>query len=343
MLADHPAGEYKVWTTMDSELQIYTEKHLNRTVNRLRAVSQGAVVMMRANGEVLAMVGGAGKDVTARGRNRAIKNRGLYCPAAASTMKIAVYTAALEQGLRPGSMIDASPIEHRDASGGLYHPTNHDGEIYGLVELRAAWSLSMNTAAVRLLEGQVGFKQFWSTVGRLGIRVDRKNNELGVALGQNLVCPLDMTQAYATIANNGTRSVGAGIVGIVNQAGWRVYHSQRQTDVAVKPDAARHMNELLQLSVAQGSTGNRAIRGLSQLSIAGKTGTIDEFGGAWFIGYVEPLGGFANVSSRLVIGVWLGNDIPKKIDGLYGGTAPADIFNAVVKDIYRHTRYLAAK
>ena len=82
---------------------------------------------------------------------------------------------------------------------------------------------------------------------------------------------------------------------------------------------------------------------MSDLHVAGKTGTIDEFTGAWFIGYVEPKAGFRKESNRIVIGIWLGNDTPIKSDGLYGGTAPADIFNSVVKDIYRHTNYLAAE
>lgn len=341
-LAKHPAGHYKVWTTMDPELQIYSEKHLNRTVNRLQAVSQGAVVVMRANGEVLAMVGGAGKDVAGRGRNRAIRNTGLFCPAAASTMKLVVYTAALEQGLLPDSLIDASPINHLDGNGRRYQPENHDGKTYGMVELRAAWSQSINTAAVHLLHGPVGFKLFWSMVKRLGIQVEQHSNELGVALGQNEVCPLDMTLAYATIANNGYRPGGTGIIGIVSESGWLVHRQRAQSRRVITPATAGHMDKLLHLSVARGSTGNRAAYALPALKIAGKTGTIDGFTGAWFIGYVEPLGGFVDAGDRLVIGVWLGNDTPKKIDGLYGGTAPAAVFNSVVRAIYRHTDYLVA-
>ena len=99
------------------------------------------------------------------------------------------------------------------------------------------------------------------------------------------------------------------------------------------------MSDLLLLSVSEGGTGTRAAHNLPKLLIAGKTGTIDDFTGAWFIGYAEPKNGFAKVSNRLVIGVWIGNDIPKKSPGLYGGTAPARVFNELVRDISEYTRY----
>ena len=343
-LANAPPGLYKVWTTMDAELQVYSQRRLNEAVSRIPGASQGAVVVMEANGQVLALVGGAGDSVVARGRNRAIATTGLNCPAAASTMKIVIYTTAFERGLSLESTIDASPFVHRDLSGKLYRPKNYDGKDYGHVGVGDAFAKSHNTASVRMLD-RYGFDDFRSTAQRYGLTLKGNRNELGLALGQNQVCPLEMTTAYATVANDGYRPRSDGIVGIINNAGFITYQSSVSTRYKfptsrdIGKGATEKMDNLLRLAVENEGTGARAKRNLPGLSIAGKTGTIDGYKGAWFIGYAEPQGGFQHNSQRLVIGIWIGNDVPKPTKGLYGGKEPARLFNELVRDISKHTQY----
>lgn len=343
-MSNSKPGLYKVWSTMDPELQIYSQRRLDEAINNLPKISQGVVVVMKASGQVLAMVGGSGDSLVARGRNRAIKTRGLNCPAAASTMKIVVYSAAIENGLTPNSLIDASPYEHTDTKGRVYRPQNYDRKVHGMVLLSDAFKKSFNTGTVRMLEA-FGFPQFRSIAKRYGLSLKGVANELGIALGQNQVCPLDMTVAYATLANNGYRPKGNGVVGIINNTGSLVYQkpNEKKWKMPWSRDlgsrTVKHMSTMLKLSVDKDSTGKRASRNLPALSIAGKTGTIDGFTGAWFIGYAEPKQGFVNAADRLVIGVWMGNDIPTPSQGLYGGTEPARVFNNLLRDISRHTHY----
>tara|TARA_Y100001934_G_scaffold248108_1_gene308462 strand:+ start:115 stop:408 length:294 start_codon:yes stop_codon:yes gene_type:complete len=81
-------------------------------------------------------------------------------------------------------------------------------------------------------------------------------------------------------------------------------------------------------AVIREGTGRRARPAVAtDLMVAGKTGTGDEFVDAWFVGYTPDL----------VMAVWIGNDVPRGMPGVYGGTAPAETFNAVLSDLLRHT------
>ncbi|MGB7182721.1 MAG: transglycosylase domain-containing protein, partial [Burkholderiaceae bacterium] len=115
VMASVPAGDYKLLTTLNAEVQVYARRRLSDTIRSMQAqgveVSQGAVVVMRPNGEVLAMVGGIGDDVGGRGVNRAKRTDGLFARPPASAFKPLVYLAALENGLSPDSVIAAGPVQ----------------------------------------------------------------------------------------------------------------------------------------------------------------------------------------------------------------------------------------
>jgi penicillin-binding protein 1A len=130
-LAQQPAGDYKILTSLNAEVQIYAERHLTAEVQRLSErgvpVTQGTVVVLQADGRVLAMVGGVGKDLTARGLNRAKRTSGLHTRPPASAFKPFVYLAALESGMDRNTLIDASPISIPMRGSEPYAPRNHDG------------------------------------------------------------------------------------------------------------------------------------------------------------------------------------------------------------------------
>ena len=119
---------------MNAEVQIYAERELEREVGRWRnravPVGQGAVVVMRPDGQVLAMVGGAGDDRVSRNINRAKRTKGLLPRPPASTFKPFLYLAALETGAGPNTRIEARPVNIRVGRNGYYRPRNYDGKVY---------------------------------------------------------------------------------------------------------------------------------------------------------------------------------------------------------------------
>ena len=332
-LTDLPDGDYKILTTLNAEVEIYAERHLEAQVRALQRAgipaSQGAVVVMRPDGRVLAMVGGVGDDVEARGFNRAKRTRGLLPRPPASAFKPFVYLTALEAGVDPDDLIDARPVSIRvPGDPRPYRPLNHDGRSYGYISLREGLVKSVNTAAVRLLHDRLGFEALFEVLGRLGIKTGDFRQQWGIALGSQGVPLMEMTTAYATFANGGTTVQPSGFVAITTDSGkvvWRAPAPSRRR--AFDPEDIEKLSGMLTGVVANG-TGAQARAGLPrEQPVAGKTGTGDSFVDAWFIGFTD----------NLVIGVWIGNDRPRTMPGVYGGTAPARTFNRLLRDVLTHT------
>lgn len=329
-----PDGNYKLLTTLNAEVEIYAERELEKEIGRWRRkgkrVSQGVAVVMRPDGDILAMVGGVGDDVAGRGTNRSKRTRNLIARPPASTFKPFVYLAALEHGLKPDSLIGAEPVEIPDAAGsGSYRPRNDRGKRFGKVSMREGLAQSINTAAVRLLR-RIGYRRLYDTLGRLGIRTEHLRRELGLALGSSGVPMVEMVGAYATFANGGRTVSPRAVIAIATEAGrivWLGRPSGKPRSAFAENDIAA-LNDMLREAVERG-TGREAVasRSLRGLKIAGKTGTGDGFVDAWFIGYTPDV----------VIGVWFGNDRPLKMTGLYGGTGPARTFRSILTRLVEHT------
>ncbi len=332
ILAAYPDGDYKVLTTLNAEVEVYAERHLEAELRRLQragiAAGQGAVVAMRPSGEVLAMVGGIGDSVVARGTNRAKRTVGLHPRPPASAFKPVVYLAALEDGLRLDSLINAGPVSIPMANGEPYRPQNHDGKTYGRITMREGLVRSINTAAVRLLYERVGFDGLLHTARRLGIQTADLEPLWGLALGQGGVPLIELVAAYGVFANGGYGVSPHAAVSVTDARGKTVWRRPRATPERVfSRRAIDDLNVMLRDVVARG-TARRAGRNLIVAPhLAGKTGTGDNFVDAWFVGY----------TADLVIGVWIGNDKPVAMPGVYGGTAPAAAFNRILGDLLRFT------
>lgn len=329
-----PDGNYKLFTTLNAEVEIYAERELEKEIGRWRRkgrpVSQGVAVIMRPGGDILAMVGGVGEDVAGRGTNRSKRTGNLIARPPASTFKPFVYLAALEQGLKPDSLIGAQPVEIPDASGGgSYRPRNDRGKRYGKVPMREGLAQSINTAAVRLLR-RIGYRRLFDTLGRLGLETEHLRRELGLALGSSGVPMVEMVGAYATFANGGRRVVPRAVIAIATETGRILWPSRESGDAeaAFSENHIAALNDMLREAVVRG-TGREAAasRSLRGMEIAGKTDTGDGFVDAWFIGYTP----------ELVIGVWFGNDHPQEMTGLYGGTGPARTFRSILTRLVEHT------
>ncbi|MEA3079718.1 MAG: penicillin-binding protein, partial [Sphingomonadales bacterium] len=182
----------------------------------------------------------------------------------------------------------------------------------GPVTLREAFSRSINTISAKI-GAQVGFSTIADMARRFGITTPISTYP-SMVLGSSDVRLIDMTRAFASVANKGVAVTPYGIRRVVTADGRMLY--QREADderVLVAPWVAAEMTDLLQSAVLSG-TGRSAQIGRP---VAGKTGTTSSNKDGWFIGF----------SSGLTTGVWMGRDDARPVGGLQGGTAPARAFH----------------
>jgi 1A family penicillin-binding protein len=292
----------KVRTTLVPELQQAAERVLAEAlkVPRRGGPSQAALVAMRPDGAVVAMVGG--RDYDQSQFNRAADAR----RQPGSAFKVFVYYAALRSGYSPSDVIDASPIRIK-----RWAPENFGGRRYGKMRLEQAFAHSINTAAVRLAT-QVGLDKVMAAARDLGIDAPLSAVP-SLALGTSELTLVDLTGAFASV-RAGRRVEPFGIIafGLENE-GLRALG-------APAGDALSHREELMALlrRVVTSGTGRRAETGGF---VACKTGTSQDHRDAWFIGFNETL----------VVGVWVGNDDHSPMRGVTGGSVPAQIWRRFVE------------
>jgi penicillin-binding protein 1A len=264
--------------------------------------SQGALVAMDVSGSVKAVVGGA--DYTQSQYNRAVTAR----RQPGSAFKPMVYLTALERGYTPESLVEDAPFTYQGWS-----PANYNNQYAGTVRVRDALARSLNTVAARLAI-DVGPQNVVETAYRMGISPPL-DPVPSVALGVNEVSLLDLTAAYAPFANGGIGVIAHVITRIETADGEVLYENiPAGPGRVVAPEHVAMMNSMLSDAVQVGT--GRAAR-LDGWPIAGKTGTTQESRDAVFVGY----------TSRLITGVWLGNDDSTPMNGVGGGSYPVQIWS----------------
>jgi penicillin-binding protein 1A len=290
--------DLSVETSLDPRLQGLAEAAVAATDIK---GAQVALLAMRDDGAVLAMVGG--KRYGASQFNRvttALRQPG-------SAFKPIVYLPALEAGMSPDSRVVDAPIT---VDGWI--PRNFTGTFRGEVTLREAVARSLNTVAVRVSE-DVGRGQVVQAARRLGITAPLRPHP-SIALGAGEVTPLELAAAYAVFANGGFAVTPYGITE-VRQGDDVVFRRTGATSRRViDAESAAQMTDMLRAVVDWG-TGKSAGFGVAA---AGKSGTSQDFRDAWFIGYV----------GNLVTVVWVGNDDNSPMDRVTGSTIPAAIWRA---------------
>ena len=192
-----------------------------------------------------------------------------------------------------------------------WQPENYSHQYFGPVTLTRALSLSLNTVAVRLCV-EVGPKAVVATAHRLGI-VSELSPNASIALGTSEVSPLELVSAYAPFANGGI-GVQPHVIERVKTAAGRLLYQRKGVSNGRVVDAAYlpMMNAMMQETLLTGTARKGEVPGWQA---AGKTGTSQDWRDAWFVGY----------TSRLVTGVWLGNDDSSPTKKASGGNLPVEI------------------
>ncbi|SFL59105.1 penicillin-binding protein 1A [Bradyrhizobium sp. NFR13] len=289
-------------------------------------VSGAMVAMDPLTGRVLAMVGGFSFDQSQFNRaTQAYRQPG-------SSFKPLVYSAAMDNGYTPSTVVVDAPIEIDQGQGaGVWRPENYStGKYYGPVTLRNALMRSLNTVTVRLAQ-DVGMPLIGEYAKRFGV-YDELPNYLSYALGAGETTVMRMVTAYSMFANGGRRVKSTLIDRIQDRYGHTIFkHDQRECRGCDAPDGWKNQAEpqlvdrreqvldamtayqitSMMEGVVQGGTAT-VLREVGK-PIAGKTGTTNDEKDAWFIGF----------SPDVVVGIYVGYDKPRNLGNKATGGALA--------------------
>jgi penicillin-binding protein 1A len=272
-------------------VQIQPSKDANSNV--LRAILeqdsgvQGALLAVdNASGEVMAMVGG--RDFNMSQYNRATEAQ----RQTGSSFKAYVYTAAIEAGEKPDSLVLDSPVTFPSPSG-PYTPHNYDDRYQGEITLLHAFADSRNIPALKIAD-RVGIHKVIETAHQFGITTNIPPF-LPIALGSAEVSLYEQVAAYSSFPNDGIRITPHFIRRVANEDDETLYEATPDVHISTDQKSARLMMQLLEAVITQG-TGRRA--GELHHPLGGKTGTTSNFTDAWFMGF----------SPSYTCGVWVGYD-----------------------------------
>lgn len=300
------AGDVAVDTTLEPRLQALAERVLRSALaehGERDGVGQAALVAMRGDGAVVAMVGG--RDYRESQFNRAVQAR----RQPGSLFKLFVYQTALENGFDLDHMIDDHPV-----SVGDWAPENVGGRYHGPVTLREAFAHSLNSVAVQLAEW-VGPERVAATARRMGIASPLEPLP-SLALGTEEVTLLEMTAAFAAV---GADAPSVRPFGIRSLATGGQHFAPQREERTLRGRLYPQLTELLRAVVAEG-TGRGAT--LAGRTAYGKTGTSQDGRDAWFVGF----------AGGLMAGVWVGNDDFSPTKGVTGGGLPARIWRDFMRE-----------
>ncbi|HEX6604445.1 MAG TPA: transglycosylase domain-containing protein [Sphingomicrobium sp.] len=291
---DADFGEVKVRTTLDRDLQRLAVRAVGRAAT---GGAQAALVAMRPDGTVVAMVGGKSyKDSPFNRVTQARRQPG-------SAFKLFVYLAALRAGWTPDSIVEDKPITIDG-----WTPVNNDRVYRGPITLRDAFARSSNAATVRLSEA-VGRGNVIRAARDLGISTPLPDKP-SLALGTAQLSLLELTSAYAAIASGRYPVVARGLPEAPQAGGFGALFRSRGS-LERRRDQAQMLDLLY--AAANNGTGRRAALAVPTF---GKTGTTQENRDAVFVGF----------AGDLVVGVWIGRDDNKSLGRISGGTVPAEVW-----------------
>ncbi len=270
-------------------------------ITQLPEVESALVALDPRNGGIKALVGGFDFQ----------KNKFNHVTQAqrqpGSSFKPFIYSAALEKGLTPTTVVNDAPLFFSAAvtGGKPWEPKNYDGQFDGPMTVRTALAKSKNMVSIRVLQ-MVGTQSAQEWVTRFGFEAEKHPPYLTMALGAGTVTPMQMATGYAVFANGGYRVDPYLITRVTDDKGKTLLdvptpeHTEAQR--AISPRNAFVMGSLLQ-EITRSGTAARAQATLKRPDLYGKTGTTNDAMDAWFVGY-QP---------TLVAATWVGYDTPRNL------------------------------
>ena len=252
------------------------------------------LVLDNHTGEVKAMVGGW--DFQRSKFNRAVQAYRQL----GSTFKPIVYTAAIDRGYTPASVIIDSPVAYPSGNGGTWAPQNYDHTFMGPVTLRYALEESRNIPAIKVM-ADLGVKTVLDYAKRFGF-AEEFPPYLPIALGAGDATLMEVTSAYTTFPNQGIRMKPWTLLHVKDREGNLLEQNRPEPADVIGADSAFVMTSILRGVLTPRGTGARAASMAAAWPLAGKTGTVDNNTDAWFIGF-DP---------DITVGVWIGMDDKRK-------------------------------
>ena len=332
---DFTKGGFNIYTTIDTALQDRAEEIVAQNVaNQLQyynARNAALTIVVPWSGEILAMVGSADfNDAAIEGQ----VNITTSPQQPGSAIKPIVYAAAFEQGWHPGTVVLDAPIRIEtpgatDPATGepmpFYEPQNYMRNFNGAVTVRTALANSLNIPAIKAVEFAGGAEAIVSMARRMGMKHELsqppEDYGLSIGLGSGDIWPLELTNAYATIANMGKYVPVTPILKITDSEGNVLYELNRkntidQAEQAIRPGIAYQLISILTDNESRAMIFTRQnLFGQTQQTLgrptAAKSGTTNDFRDIWTLGF----------TTDVAIGVWVGNtrnDPLAEIDGIQG-------------------------
>lgn len=298
-----PAELVKTGDLIDVELTKVDDTTAVMTLEQTPLLEGALVAIDNHTGQVLAMVGGY-----SFGRSKFNRATQAYRQMG-STVKPILYTAAIDRGLTPTTILVDEPTAF-DAGAGQppYQPRNYDRKFQGTMTLRHALEQSRNIPAVKVID-MLGPGQVASYARKFGFAQEFRPF-LSMALGAQEVTLMELTSAFSAFPNHGIRMEPYLAQAITDREGALLEERRPQPKDAIRADTAYVMTNLLQGVVQRGTAASAQSL---NWPLAGKTGTVDDNTDAWFVGF-DP---------NVTVGVWMGHDEKKPIGGNETGTTAA--------------------
>ncbi len=313
---------YKIYTSIDLNKQASLQSSVDNTLAGFTDVGddgmykmQGSAVCIDNNtGYVVAIVGGRSQDFSSYTLNRAYQS---HRQPGSSIKPLIVYTPAFEKGYTPDTIVN----DHKFDGG----PSNSGNTYHGDVTVRYAVEHSLNTVAWQIYE------EITPTVGLKYLKnmnftnIVKDDYVIPTSLGgfTTGMSTLEMASAYATLENDGMYRDPTCITSIIDSDENIVYvHSQVET-VIYSETSSRMMTDVMQGVFTNGTGKKQKLE--NGMPCAGKTGTTNDMKDGWFCGYTR----------YYTTCVWVGYDIPKKVDGLTGSSYPGQIWKTYMDDIHQ--------
>jgi penicillin-binding protein 1A len=308
-----------VWTRRASSADLFAPGDLVEVaVSRLDEASGAATVTLdqtplvegamlaieNRTGQIKAMVGGWSFRRSKFNRAvQAFRQMG-------STFKPVVYTAAIDRGFTPSSILIDEPVSYETDSGQIYSPMNFDYKFEGAITLRWAIEDSRNIPAIKMMD-TVGPRTVLDYAKRFGF-TQNFPPYLPIALGAGDGSLLEVTSAYSTFPNQGVRMKPFAVQTVKDRDGNLLEDNRAEPTNAIRADTAFVMTSLLRGVLTHG-TGISQARLAARWPLAGKTGTVDDNTDAWFVGF-DP---------DITVGVWIGMDEKKSLGSREQGSFAA--------------------